>query len=135
MKYYRTFSLLMVFIFAVVGFIFLFLTNGVLVFFNSIAAHVGMKQSPVEGVNFYLILASGYMYMVSMLAYMMYKHHDNHYFPFLLANAKIASSVLSLCFFILHQPYPIYIVNCIVDGSIGLLVLYFYLSNSSPPVL
>jgi hypothetical protein len=117
----------MVFIFAVVGFTFLFFTNGVLVFFDSIAAHIGMKQSPVQGINFYLILASGYMYLVSLLAYMMYKHPDNHYFPHLLANAKLASSVLSLCFFIAHEPFLIYITNCIVDGSIGLLVLYFYL--------
>lgn len=127
MKYYRSISLLMVFIFAVVGLLFLFLPNGVLTFFNSIAAQFGMKQSPVQGINFYLILASGYMYLVSLLAYMMYKHPDNHYFPLLLANAKLASSVLSLCFFIVHEPYLIYITNCIVDGSIGLLVLYFYL--------
>jgi len=126
MKYYRTFSLLMAIIFAIVGFIFLFLTNGVLVFFNSIATYFGMKQSPVQGINFYLILASGYMYLVSLLAYMMYKHPDNHYFPLLLTNAKFASSVLSLGFFILHEPFLIYITNCIVDGSIGVLVLYFY---------
>jgi len=127
MKYYRTFSLLMVIIFAMVGFIFLFLTDGVLVFFNSIASHTGMKLSPVQGVNFYLILATGYMYLVSLLAFMMYKHPDNPYFPLLLTHAKLASSGLSLCFFILHQPYPIYIINGIVDGSIGLMVLYFYL--------
>jgi len=126
MKYYRTFSLLMAIIFAIVGFIFLFLTNGVLVFFNSIATYFGMKQSPAQGINFYLILASGYMYLVSLLAYMMYKHPDNHYFPLLLTNAKFASSVLSLGFFILHEPFLIYITNCIVDGSIGVLVLYFY---------
>ena len=125
MKYYRTFSLLMVLIFVVVGFTFLFLSNGILVFFNSIAAHLGMKQSPVNGINFYLILASGYMYLVSLLAYMMYKHPENNYFPFLLAHAKLVSSVLSLCFFIVHEPYLIYITNCIVDGSIGLLALYF----------
>ena len=126
MKYYRTISLLMVFIFAVVGLLFLFLTNGVLTFFNSIAAHLGMKQSPVDGINFYLILASGYMYLVSLLAYMMYKHPDNHYFPLLLAHAKLVSSVLSFCFFIVHEPYLIYITNGIVDGSIGLVASYFY---------
>jgi hypothetical protein len=127
MKYYRTFSLLMVIVFALVGFIFLFISNGVLELFNSIAAYTGMKLSPVKGVDFYLILASGYMYLVSLLAYMMFKHPDNPYFPLLLIHAKLASSVLSLCFFILHQPYPIYLTNCIVDGFIGLLVLYFYL--------
>jgi hypothetical protein len=127
MKYYRAFSLLMAVIFAMVGFTFLFLTDGVLEFFNSIATHTGMKLSPVQGINFYLILAIGYMYLVSLLAYMMFKHPDNPYFPLLLTNAKVASSGLSFCFFILHQPYPIYVINGVVDGSIGLLVLYFYL--------
>ena len=126
MKYYRTVSLLMVIIFAMVGLIFLFFTEGVLLFFNSIATCAGMKQSPIQGINFYLILASGYMYLVSLLAYLMYKHPDNQYFPLLLANAKLASSVLSLCFFIFHELYLIYLTNCIIDGSIGMLVLYFY---------
>lgn len=117
----------MTIIFAIVGLIFLFLAGGVLEFFNSIATYFGMKQSPVAGDNFYLILAVGYMYLVSLLAYMMHKHSDNLYFPLLLTHAKLASSVLSLGFFIWHQPYLIYITNGIVDGSIGLLVLYFYL--------
>ena len=128
MKYYRTISLLMVLVFAVVGLLFLSLPNGVLAFFNSIAAHIGMKQSPIQGISFFLILASGYMYLVSLLAFLMYKHPNNHYFPLLLTNAKLASSVLSLGFFIVHQPYLIYMTNGIVDGSIGLLVLYFYLN-------
>ena len=128
MKYYKTCSLLMAILFAVVGFIFLFLSNGVLIFFNFISTYAGIKQSPVEGLNFYLILAAGYMYLVTILAYMMYKHPDNRYFPLLLTNAKFASSILSFCFFILNQPYLIYITNCIIDGSIGILVLYFYLT-------
>lgn len=128
MKYYRICSLLMAITFAMVGVIFLFLADGVLEFFNTIAAYTGMKQSPVEGIDFYLILAVGYMYLVSLLAYMMFRHPDNPYFPLLLTNAKLASSVLSFCFFILHQPYPIYLINCMVDGLIGLLVLYFFLS-------
>ena len=126
MKYYRTFSLLMAIIFVLVGFIFLFLADGVLEFFNTIATYTGMKLSPVKGIDFYLILAVGYMYLVSLLAYMMFRHPDNPYFPLLLTNAKLASSVLSLCFFILHQPYPMYVINFIIDGMIGLLALYFY---------
>ena len=126
MKYYRTFSLLMAIIFVLVGCIFLFFADGVLESFNSIATYTGMKLSPVKGVDFYLILAVGYMYLVSFLAYMMFRHPDNPYFPLLLTNAKLASSVLSLCFFILHQPYPMYVINFIIDGMIGLLALYFY---------
>jgi hypothetical protein len=109
-----------------VGLIFLFLADDVLEFFNSISAYFGMKQSPVQGVDFYLILASGYMYLVALLAYMMFKHPDNPYFPLLLTNAKLASCLLSFFFFILHQPYPIYLTNGLVDGLIGVQVLYFY---------
>ena len=127
MKYYQTISLFMAILFAVVGIIFLFLADGVLEFFNSVANFSGMKLSPVQGVDFYLILAAGYMYLVSLTAYMMYRHPYNPYFPLLLTNAKLASSVLSLGFFIFHQPYPIYLTNFIVDGFIGVQVLYFYL--------
>lgn len=126
MKYYRIISLAMAIIFASVGLIFLFLADDVLDFFNTIAAALGMPLSPVPGTNFYLILAVGYMYLVSVLAYLMYRHPDNFDFPRLLTHAKLASSILSLGFFIGHAPYLIYITNCLVDGSIGLLTLYFY---------
>ena len=127
MKYYRFISLILAIVFGSVGLIFLFISDGVIEFFNSIAALAGMKLSPTSGVNFYLILAIGYMYLVSLIAFMMYKYPDNRYFPLLLSNAKIASSILSLYFFIWHQPYLIYITNCLIDGSIGGVALYFYI--------
>ncbi|MBN2383362.1 hypothetical protein JXQ70_10805 [bacterium] len=127
MSYYRPFSCLMCIIFIVVGFIFLFFSESVLVFFNTIASRAGMQQAPIQGIDFYLVLAVGYMYLVSLLAYLMHAHPGNATFPMLLTNAKLASSVMSLAFFIVHRPYPIYLTNCIVDGVIGLLTLYFYL--------
>jgi hypothetical protein len=84
-----------------------------------------MPQSPVEGVSFYLILAVAYMYMVTLLAFKMYRHPREKSYPFLLANAKLASSAVSLYLFLIYQPYLIYITNCVVDGCIGLMVLYF----------
>ncbi|MBN1779791.1 hypothetical protein JW948_01575 [bacterium] len=126
MNAYRTISLLMLTVFALVGLTFLFATDGVLSFFNAIAARAGMKQSPVPGTNFYVILTGGYMYLVSMLALMMFRHPENPVFPFLLAHAKLASSILSLGFFLLHETYLIYIANCVVDGFIGLLVLVLH---------
>jgi len=128
MTYYRTISLIMAIIFALVGLLFLFFADGVLEFFNELAAATGMKQSPLTGIDFYLILAAGYMYLVTLLAFMMFRHPDSPYFPLLLTNAKFASALLSFCFFILHQPYPVYLTNAIVDGMIGFLVLYFYLN-------
>jgi hypothetical protein len=126
MNIYRSFSFSMMIIFALVGFIFLLYSSGVLTFFNSISQHVGMTPSPTDGTNFYLILAVGYMYLVTLLAYMMYRHPENRFFPLLLSNGKLASSALSLGFFLWHQPYLIYGANFIVDGFIGIVVLIFY---------
>ncbi|MBN2412685.1 hypothetical protein JXQ31_13430 [candidate division KSB1 bacterium] len=126
MKYYRMISISLAVIFALVGLVFLFLPEGVLSFFNKLSAPLGMKQSPMQGYIFYLILAAAYMYLVTLLAFWMYKKPDNQYFPLLLANGKLASSALSLGFFIFHQPYLINLTNFIVDGLIGLLALFFY---------
>lgn len=126
MRYYRPISLIMAVTFALTGLLFLFFANGVLIFFNRVATLTGMKFSPVAGVDFYLILAAGYMYLVTFLAVLMFRYPGNHWFPLLLTNAKFASSLLSFSFFILHQPYPVYLTNGIVDGLIGMLVLYLY---------
>jgi hypothetical protein len=126
MRYYRPISLIMAVTFALTGLLFLFFANGVLVFFNQVARLTGLKFSPVAGVDFYLILAAAYMYLVTLLAVMMFRHPGNYWFPLLLTNTKFASSLLSFSFFILHQPYPVYLTNALVDGLIGALVLYFY---------
>jgi hypothetical protein len=110
-----------------VGLLFLFMPGGVLVFFNNISRHLGMERSPIQGAGFYIILAVGYMYLVALLAYFMYRYPENRYFPLLLVNGKLASSILSLYLFLVHQPYLIYIVNCLIDGLIGFVVLGFYL--------
>lgn len=130
MKYYRLFSLTCAIIFAFVGLVFLFMPSQVLVFFNSFSTCFGMPQSPVQGVSFYLILAVAYMYIVALLALLMYRHPLEKGCLFLLVNAKMASSLLSLYFFLIYQPYLIYIANCVIDGCIGFLALYF-LQNMS----
>ncbi len=127
MKLYRPVSLLAVVMFALVGLIFLFMPNEVLVFFNTASRYLGMPESPVQGVDLYLALAVGYMYLVTLLAYLMYRNPNNRSFPMLLANAKLATSLLSLYLFLMHQPFLIYITNCVVDGLIGLVALFFYL--------
>jgi len=127
MRVYKALSLFLTIIFTVVGFIFLFIPDKVLIFFNHLSIPLGMPQSSVEAFDFYLILAVSYMYLVALLAFFIYRHPENRYFPFLLANAKIASSILSLLLFFVHQPYLIYITNCLIDGLIGIGVLSFYL--------
>lgn len=122
----KSISLALSVIFAVVGFIFLFTPDGVVNFFNAFSPSFGLPESPVQATGLYVALAVGYMYLVTLLAYLMYKHPENPYFPLLLINGKSASAFISLLLFVLHQPYLMFITNCIVDGIIatGVWILY-----------
>lgn len=123
MKTYKFISLSLAVIFFAVGLIFLFIPNGVLRFFNALSGFLGMPTSPVEGMNFYLVLAVGYMYLVTLLAIFMFCFPQDRRFPLLLVNGKLASSLLSFYLFLTHQPYLIYIANGVIDGFIGVFVL------------
>jgi hypothetical protein len=123
---YPVFSLTLALIFALVGLIFLLMPGGVLIFFNSIARQLGMVPAPADGFNFYTILAVAYMYLVTLLAYRMYRHPEKKEYPVLLIHAKAASSILSLSLFIFHQPYLIFITNAVVDGTLAAVVWLFY---------
>ena len=124
MKLYKLFSLTATFIFAVVGLVFLFFPDSPLIFFNNISFSFGLPKSPVQGFNFYLILATAYMYIVTLLAFMMYRHPMQNIYPSLLAQAKIVSSILSIYLFFKYQPYLIFFANFVVDGAIGITVLF-----------
>lgn len=124
MRLYKLFSLIAAAIFAVVGLIFLFFPDSALIFFNSISGYFGLPQAPVQGTGFYLTLASAYMYLVTLLAYLMYRYPEQNIYPFLLAQGKLASSIISIYLFLMHQPYLIYFANFIIDGFIGIAALY-----------
>ena len=128
MKIVRMLSFIGAVVFAVIGLIFLFMPDNVLVFFNNMSSYFGLPHSPVRGTGFYLALAAAYMYMVTILACLIYRHPEERLFSFLLANGKLASSLISLFLFVTDQPYLIYITNCIADGLIGLAALLYYLS-------
>ncbi len=117
----------MAIMFATAGLLFLLVPDGVLSLFNFISGEIGMKKAPLGATGFYLVLAAGYMYLVALIAWLMYKNPGNRYFPLLLANGKLASSLLSVYMFISHQPWLIYLVNFLVDGYIGTAVLILYL--------
>jgi hypothetical protein len=123
MKIYKSASFGLMLVFAAVGIIFVSIPDKVLSFFNTLSSFVGMVQSPVAGWNFYLILATGYMYLVTILAFLMFRHPDNREYPLLLTHAKLASSIVSLALFVLNAHYLIYLANFIMDGAIGILVL------------
>jgi hypothetical protein len=123
MRLYRAVAAVLGVSFAAVGLLFLALPAGVLGFFNSLSAPLGFREAPAAGFQFYLILASGYMYVVTLLAWLMFRRPENDIYSRLLVHAKLASAGLSLGFFIFHQPYLVYLVNFLVDGFIGLGVL------------
>lgn len=126
MKYYKILSAAFCVIFFTVGLTFLLLPGKVLIFFNTLSQLVGMRPSPVEAIDIYLALAVAYMYMVGLIAFLMYRNPKNHHYPLLLANGKIASSILSLLLFAVLQPYLIFLVNFVVDGLIGVTAWVFY---------
>ena len=126
MKISKTVSLLSAIIFALVGLLFLLIPNEVLSFFNNISRYFGLPLTPLAGVNFYLILAVAYMYLVTMVAVLMYRHPENKIFPMLLANGKLASALVSFYLCIMDKPYLVYLTNGVVDGLIGVLALLFY---------
>jgi len=108
--------------FAVVGLIFLILPGRVLAAFNRLSAGIGLPDAPTRGYAFYLALAVAYMYVVTLLAWMMARRPTERVYPWLLVHAKAASSLLSLLLFAVDQQYLIYLANFVVDGAIALLV-------------
>lgn len=119
MRYYRAAAIGLAASFALVGFLFLALPDGVLRFFNSLSSPLGLPAAPPAGFQFYLVLASGYMYLVTLLAWLMFRHPENGTYARLLTQAKLATSLLSLGFFLLHRHFFIYLANFLVDGLIG----------------
>jgi hypothetical protein len=127
MKWIRLAGLAMATVFAVVGLLFLLIPGDILIFFNQLSQPLDLSPAPQESGVFYLALAAAYMYLVTVLAILMARHPDNQWFPFLLANGKLSSAVLSLLLFVWKQPYLICLVNCLVDGLIALAAIVIYL--------
>ena len=131
MKTYKLISFSLMVAFIAVGMVFLFIPGQVLHFFNSLSGFFGLPLIPVYEAGFYNILAVGYMSLVAVIAFMMFRHPEVSCFPLLLAHGKFASSVLSLCFAVALEPYLIFLVNCVTDGLIGIIAFYLYLKLKS----
>jgi len=114
-------------IFAAVGLLFLLLPDGVIQFMNSLARQLKATEAPAGGQSVFLVLAGAYMYIVTLLAWLMFRHSYNLTYPLLLTQAKLISSILSFGFYFLKAPYFIYLANGIVDGLIGIIVLLFFI--------
>jgi hypothetical protein len=127
MKLYKTASIIFAIIFAMVGVVFLSIPGSVIRFFNQLSAEFGFPAMPILGIGFYNILAVGYMYIVTLLAILAARHPENSLPPILLINAKGCSSILSLGLFIIYKPYLLFLANCLVDGSIAIIVAIIYI--------
>lgn len=125
-KYYRQLSLGAAIIFGVVGLIFVLMPRQVLVFFNMLSYFGGFPLAPEDGFSFYTVLTGAYMYLVTVLACLMYRNPEEPVYPFLLAHGKFMSSLLSLAAFIFSARYLIYLANFFVDGIIGVIAYYLY---------
>jgi hypothetical protein len=123
---YRRVSLVLALSFGLAGSLFLFFPGVVVEFFNGLSTTLNMAPSPPDGMGFYLALAVGYMYLVTVIAFLMYRHPADRSFPLLLIHGKLATSTLSLYLFFVHGPYLIYIANAAVDGCIGLMLIPLY---------
>jgi hypothetical protein len=126
LRLYRLVSLALAVAFAAVGLAFLFLPGGVLEFFNRLSPPLGLAPAPVQPGSFFPILAVAYMVLVTSLAGLMFRRPGNPLLPLLLAQGKFASSFLSLFFFFGRAPYLVCLANAVVDGGIGVLVLWLY---------
>ena len=116
--------------FAVVGAIFLIVPGEVLAAFNWLSSGIGLPAAPVDRLAFYPALAVAYMYVVTLLSWMMARRPRERVFPWLLVNAKAASSLLSLALFVIDDQYLIYLANFAVDGVISLFVWWLCLRRS-----
>ncbi|HNW59935.1 MAG TPA: hypothetical protein PKI62_09695 [bacterium] len=117
---YRGISLVMALLFGLVGMLFLFLPELVLRFFDRLSPIFGLAPSPATGARFFLILATAYMYLVTLLAAMMFRHPRETVYPRLLIHAKSASALLSFALFLFQSPLLVYLTNGLVDGGIAL---------------
>ena len=109
-------------VFAVVGGVFLLIPEAMLSFFNALSRRLGMVEGPTGG-SFFVALAGAYMYLVTVLAWRMFRSPGERIYPRLLAQAKFASAALSFLLFALRAPWLIFLANGIVDGALGIAVL------------
>jgi hypothetical protein len=132
-RLYRPVSLLLCIAFAAVGILFLLFPGAAYRLFNDLSPRLGMVEAPVQERGLYLVLGVAYMYLVALLAMLMYRHPANRYFPLLLINAKGASALLSVLLFFVHGPYLIYLANALVDGLIAIGVFLLSLHVGRDP--
>lgn len=116
-------SLTLVLTFAAVGSLFLLQPDAALRLMNGLGRGFGLPEAPLAGASFYLGLAAGYMYVVTVLAWMMFRNPALPLLPLLMAHAKGASGLISCGLFVFHHSYFIYLANGAIDLLLAVLAL------------
>jgi len=119
---YRAISLALAAVFALVGGVFVLIPEEMLGFFNAVSRRLGMIEGPT-GSSFFVALAGAYMYIVTVLAWRMFRSPGERVYARILGQAKLASAVLSFLLFALQSPWLVYLVNGVVDAALGVVVL------------
>ena len=135
MRLYRMTALALAVAFAAVGLVFLFAPGALQGAFDSLGRQAGIKGMPVGDAEsgLFRVLAVAYMYVVTILAWMMFRRPADPVWPALLAQAKFASALVSILLFALGESYLVYVANGLVDGLIGMVVLLLR-RQVAPPV-
>jgi len=120
---YRALALALAATFAAVGLLFLFAPGSVSTLFGLLSRWVALPAGDVEG-GLFRALAAAYMYLVTWLAWTMFKHPDEALWPGILAQAKLASATLSVVLILLQGPTVLLAANAVVDGFLGALALW-----------
>ncbi len=115
--------------FLIVGAMFYSIPNPIIDVFNFVSAKIGYFQPLPQNIEkFYLDLAVAYMSCVAAVAYLISRDvlKNSNLTPVLIVG-KTTSSLISLLSFFLYQRALLYLSNFVIDGSIVLIVLAFYL--------
>lgn len=122
-RLYRLVSAVLCASFAVVGALFLLAPGAVLALFDRWSAALGLAVSGGAPGELFVVLAGAYMVLVTLLAWAMARAPEDPVPARLLVQAKWASALLSFAVFFLRQQQLVLLVNGVVDGAIGALVL------------
>ncbi len=116
--------------FVVVGANFLFFPNATVGSLNAVGGWLGdFPPLPESDLRFWLSLTTGYMVLVTALAYLAQRDlRAGRQLVALLALGKATTSLTSLAFYAWSLPAFAYLLNFLVDGSITLAALAIWLA-------
>src|SRR3954454_20454368 len=115
--------------FAVVGILFIAAPNGVLDVISDLGDDIGsFTRAPETVEKFWLALAFAYMVVIAGIC-LVVQADVVRYRPLLLvlAAGKTASSLGTLAFFVIGEPFFILLLNFLVDGFLAILSLWLWM--------